>query len=177
MKDKPILNLCSITGLCMILVACGGSGSGGGGTKSSAISSLNATSISSSSLSTSAISASSDSSATEMSSSHSSISVTSSSKSSANALGRVDAGTDKLVIAGDQVTLSANTTGAAPFTYKWSQLSGPTIELTGATTASASFLRLLLLHRLMPCLRLRRLTKMVWIIRTLCIFQLRVTIQ
>jgi len=43
------------------------------------------------------------------------------------------------VSAGDQVSLGANATGVAPFTYQWSQLSGPTIELAGATTANTSF--------------------------------------
>jgi mannan endo-1,4-beta-mannosidase len=54
----------------------------------------------------------------------------------------VSAGKDQIAISGSTVNLTAVAagTGVAPFTYAWSQLSGPVITFVGATTATASFI-------------------------------------
>jgi mannan endo-1,4-beta-mannosidase len=54
----------------------------------------------------------------------------------------VSAGKDQIAISGSTVNLTAvaTGTGVAPFSYVWSQVSGPTITFAGTTTASASFI-------------------------------------
>ena len=131
--------------LSFTLTACGG---GSGATKSTppviTPSSTAASVISSSSLSSSSVSSSSSpiSSSSSLSAKASSSSSAGSSTTTAlTAPARVDAGKDQIAISGSTVTLAAvaTGTGVAPFSYVWSQLSGPVITFAGATTVTTSF--------------------------------------
>lgn len=135
----------SLLAICS-LAACGG---GSGATKSSppttqSSSPVSSTSsvASSTSLATSAKTSSSSVGQTTSAASLSSSQTSSSSNSPlAAAPGWVDAGKDQFVISGAKVTLSATMSGidTASYTYQWSQLSGPSITLTNANSATASF--------------------------------------
>ena len=124
-----------------ILVACGGGGGGSGSqstptpTTSTPISSLSSSSLVNASSSTSSSSSSS-------SLSSSSAIVSSTVSSTLTPAANVDAGKDQLAISGNTVTLTATGNGnsVAPFTYQWSQVSGPSVSLATANTATTSFL-------------------------------------
>ncbi|MGR8951024.1 MAG: PKD domain-containing protein, partial [Gammaproteobacteria bacterium] len=63
---------------------------------------------------------------------------------SVNARPMANAGFDQAVNAGSLVTLNGTASsdpdnGPSPLTYEWTQISGPTVSLTGATTAQPSF--------------------------------------
>lgn len=120
--------------LSFALTACGG---GSGGTKSTppTVTSSSVASLISSSSSLSST-ASSSSSLTSSSSS-----VVSSTTTALTAPASVNAGKDQIAISGSTVNLTAVASGTdvAPFSYAWSQLSGPAITFAGTTTAATSF--------------------------------------
>jgi mannan endo-1,4-beta-mannosidase len=127
------------------LTACGG---GNGATKSNPPpTQTSSAALSSSSAVLPTSSNSSDSSQTSTSktsfSSSSSLMIGSSVSSQAvtGAPGRVDAGKDQWVTSGATVTLSASLSGldSAPYSYQWTQLTGPSVSIANNASAIASF--------------------------------------
>ena len=141
--------IAALSAFSFILCACGGGGSGGKtAPTTSSTASMSSSSSSSPSISSSVASSSNSISSSDVvgSSIASSSVVTSSSLSSAtvNALtppASVNAGKDQVAVSGATVNLiaAATGTGVAPFSYVWSQLSGPAVSLTSTTTANTSF--------------------------------------
>ncbi len=143
---RSTYQLAATTLLACYLTACGG---GTGGTKSNlpatqtstaATTTSSAPTATSSSSATSSKTSSSPSQASSATSNNSSASFNSSSIA-AGAPGSVDAGKDQSVISGASVSLAATLRGtdSAPYSYQWSQISGPSVTLTNANKATASF--------------------------------------
>jgi len=138
---RSTYQLAATTLVACCLTACGG---GTGGTKSNPpITQTSSAAITTSAAQTSTSSSASKTSAGQTSSttSSSSAATNTSSTAAAGAPGRVDAGRDQSVISGANVALTARLSGtdSAPYSYEWSQISGPSVALTNANTANASF--------------------------------------
>ena len=143
---KYLSQIAALSALSFTLSACGGGGGGSTTSPPTPSSTPSSTAVVSSSSSVQ-VSVSSSVATNSSKSSISSSSLVSSSSStpavtSLIAPASVSAGKDQIAISGNAVNLTALANGAdvAPFTYVWSQLSGPAITFAGATTANASFI-------------------------------------